>query len=129
MFVFSHTFLYYGNLLYPCSENYINISFTKNIWETHNFGMFVFSHTFLVLWKPTFPMFWEFSMKQKSKWISLVREKYGNTEISLILRYLVHLQLMRTHAIPNVWECTNSHKMEIFCEKQYHSQAVGFWGN
>ena len=52
-----------------------------------------------------------------------------NTEISHSLRYLADLELMRTHGIPNVCECTNSHKMEIFCGKPYHSQAVGFWGN
>ena len=54
---------------------------------------------------------------------------WENTEISHILRYLADLELMRTHTIPNVWECTNSHKMEIFCGKPYHSQAVGFWEN
>ena len=37
-----------------------------------------------------------------------------------------NLELMITHAIANVWECANSHKMEIFCAKPYHSQAVGF---
>ena len=51
---------------------------------------------------------------------------WENTEISHILRYLADLELMRTHAIPNVWECANSHKMKIFCGKPYHSQAVGF---
>ena len=51
---------------------------------------------------------------------------WENTEISHIVRYLADLELMRTHSIPNVWECTNSHKMEIFCGKPYHSQAVGF---
>ena len=40
---------------------------------------------------------------------------WENTEISHILRHLSGLELMRTHAIPNVWECTISHKMEIFC--------------
>ena len=65
------------------------------------------------------PKIWE-------KLIYLVREKYGKTQISHILRYLAYLELMRTHAIPNVWECANSHKMEIFCGKPYHSQAVGF---
>ena len=49
-----------------------------------------------------------------------------NTEISHILHYLADLELMRNHAIPNVWECTNFHKMETFCGKPYHSQAVGF---
>ena len=53
-----------------------------------------------------------------------------NTEISHILRrYLTDLELMRTYAIPNVWECKNSHEMEILCGKPYHSQPVGFWGN
>ena len=52
-----------------------------------------------------------------------------NTEISHSLCYLADLELMRTHGIPNVCECTNSHKMEIFCGKPYHSQAMGFWGN
>ena len=51
---------------------------------------------------------------------------WQNTEISHILRCLSDLELMRTHAIPTVRECTNSHKMEIFCGKPYHSQAVGF---
>ena len=49
-----------------------------------------------------------------------------NTEISHSLRYLADLEFMRTHGIPNVCECTNSHKMEILCGKPYHSQAVGF---
>ena len=40
-------------------------------------------------------------------------------------RYHADLELMRTNAIPNVWECTNSHKMETFWGKPYHSQAVG----
>ena len=52
-----------------------------------------------------------------------------NTEIPHSLRYLADLELMRTHGIPNVCECTKSHKMKIFCGKPYHSQAVGFWGN
>ena len=40
---------------------------------------------------------------------------WETTEISHILRYLAYLELMKIHAIPNVWECANSHKMEIFC--------------
>ena len=52
-----------------------------------------------------------------------------NTEISHSFRYLADLELMRTHGIPNVCECTNSNKMKIFCGESYHSQAVGFWGN
>ena len=54
---------------------------------------------------------------------------WENTKISHVLRCLADLELMRTNAIPNVWECINSHKMEIFCGKPYHSQAVGFWEN
>ena len=49
-----------------------------------------------------------------------------NTEISHSLRYLADLEFMRTHGIPDVCECTNSHKMEVFCGKPYHSHAVGF---
>ena len=52
-------FLYYENLPFPCFGNCIDFSLTQNIWETTNFGMFVFSHTFPVLWKSTFPTFWE----------------------------------------------------------------------
>ena len=33
---------------------------------------------------------------------------------------------MKTYAILDVWGCTNSHNMDIFCEKSYRSQAVGF---
>ena len=36
---------------------------------------------------------------------------------------------METHAITNACECANSHAMEIFSGKPYHSQAVGLWGN
>ena len=53
---------------------------------------------------------------------------WENTKISHILRCLADSELMRTHAIPNVCECKNSHKMEVFCGKPYHSQAVGFFG-
>ena len=42
-----------------------------------------------------------------------------NTRIFHSLRYLVDLELMRTHGIPNVCECTNSHKMEIFCGNSF----------
>ena len=35
---------------------------------------------------------------------------WENTVISHIRRYLADLELMRTYAIPNVWECENSHK-------------------
>ena len=54
---------------------------------------------------------------------------WENTKISHILRYLADLELKRTLAIPNIWECTNSRKMEIFCVKPYLNQAEGFWGN
>ena len=33
---------------------------------------------------------------------------------------------MKSNATPNVWESTNSHEMETFCGKPYHSQVVGF---
>ena len=65
-------------------------------------------------------------LKIWGKWISIVRGKYGKTQDFpySLLPYI--LRVMRTHAIPNVWKCANSHKMEIFCGKPYHSQAVGF---
>ena len=51
---------------------------------------------------------------------------WKNTEISHILWYLAALELLGTHAISNVWECTNSHKMEIFYGKPYYFGDVGF---
>ena len=33
---------------------------------------------------------------------------WENIEISHILRYLADLTLMRTHATPNIWECTQN---------------------
>ena len=33
---------------------------------------------------------------------------------------LQDLELMRNHALPNLWECANSHK-EMFCGKPYQS--------
>ena len=50
---------------------------------------------------------------------------WENAKISHILLCLVDLELMGTHAIPNVWECANSHKMEIFWGKPFHSQSMG----
>ena len=50
---------------------------------------------------------------------------WENTKISHILRYLADLELKRTLAILNIWECTNSRKMEIFCGKPYLNQAEG----
>ena len=71
----------------------------------------------------TIPKIWE-------QWIYFITGKvWENTEIFHTLRYLADVELMRTHAIPNVWECTNSDKMDIFFGKPYHSEAVGFWGN
>ena len=68
--------------------------------------------------------------KMWGKWIYLnTRKVWENTEIFHILRYLADLDLIRTHAIPNVWECTNSPKMEMFCGKPYYTQGVGFLGN
>ena len=57
------------------------------------------------------------------------RKVSENTEIFHIPCYLEDFELMRTHTIPDLWECTNSHKMEIFSGQSYHSQTVGFWGN
>ena len=51
---------------------------------------------------------------------------WENIEVSQILHYLTDLELMRTHAIPNVSECAISHNMEMFCGKPYPSQAVVF---
>ena len=56
-------------------------------------------------------------------------KRWENTEISHIFRCLRTLKLKRTHANPNVWECTNSHIMEVFGGKPYHSQIVGSSGN
>ena len=53
---------------------------------------------------------------------------WENTEIFYNFRYPADLELIRNHAIPIVWECTNSHKTENFCGKPYHSRAVGFSG-
>ena len=36
---------------------------------------------------------------------------------------LTDLELMKTHVIPNVWDCTNFNNMKIFCGKPYHSQS------
>ena len=35
-------------------------------------------------------------------------------------------ELVKIHAIPNIWECTNSQNKEIAFGKPYHSQAVSF---
>ena len=50
----------------------------------------------------------------------------GKQRFPYFLHYLADLELMRTHVIPNVWECANSHKMEIFRVKPYNSQTVSF---
>ena len=42
-----------------------------------------------------------------------------NTEISHSVRYLSDLDFIRTHGIPNVCECTNSHEKEVYSGK-YH---------
>ena len=39
-----------------------------------------------------------------------------DTEISHSLRYLTDLEFLRTHGIPNVCECTNSHKWKYSME-------------
>ena len=52
-------FPYYGNPLSLCFGNSLDFCFTRNIYKIHKCQMFLFSHTFHVLWKSTFPMFWE----------------------------------------------------------------------
>ena len=47
-------FPYYVNSLFPYFGNCMYFCFTRNIWETHYFGMFVFSHIFPLLWEFTF---------------------------------------------------------------------------
>ena len=79
-------------------------------------------HTITKIWKKWIPIAREKNLHSTGK----VRE---NTEISHSLCYLSDLEFMRNHGIPNVCKCTNSHKMEIFCGRPYHSQAVGFWGS
>ena len=59
----------------------------------------------------------------------IMEQVWENTDNSLVLLYFTDLGLMKTHVILTVWECTNSHNMEVFCWKPYHSEAVGFWGN
>ena len=67
--------------------------------------------------------------KRWDEGIPILQNKYGKTETTPSSALLTDLELMKTHAIPNVWECPNSHNMEIFCGKPYHSQAVGFGRN
>ena len=45
-----------------------------------------------------------------------MRKAWENTEISHIFCYLADLELMRTHAILNVWESTNSRKWKYSVE-------------
>ena len=49
-----------------------------------------------------------------------------NTDNSQFLLYLTDLEMMKTYATRNVWECTSSHNMEIPCGKPYRPQAVRF---
>ena len=53
--IFLILFQYYENSLFPCFRNCMDFCFT----QTHKFKMLVFSQVFPVLWKSTFPMFWE----------------------------------------------------------------------
>ena len=46
----------------------------------------------------------------------------------IMLRLHMFLEL-NAHKLNSACECTNSYKMEIFCGKPQHSQAVGFWGS
>ena len=123
----TQTFQSYGFLTYfMCSINPCNFQ---------NMGC-VNSHVKGKVWENTnIPKLWVsyvFHMKQKSiqfpshRWIPTLRNK--NRKIRAIPRFCSSL-LMKTHPVSNVWECTNSYKMEIFCGKPYHSQAAGFWRN
>ena len=56
---FSILFPYNGNPLFPCFGNCMDFCIKRKISETLNFEMFVFSHIFPLLWKFTFPIFWE----------------------------------------------------------------------
>ena len=89
----------------------VNSHSTKKVWEK------------TILSEPeihTIPKTW-------GKWISIVWEKYWKTQRFSI--FFATPQLNLFHAILDVWECTNSHKMEILCRKPYHSLGVSFWGN
>ena len=78
------------------------------------------------------------------KVIPIEREKYKKIQTFQIYGFLKYfkwsrnpynsqnmgkVELIRTHATPNVSEFANSNKMEIFCGTSYHSQAVGFLEN
>ena len=56
---------------------------------------------------------------------SLTEQVWKNTDNTGVLVFLTDFELVGTHAIPSVWKCTNSHNMEIFYGKPYHSQAAG----
>ena len=74
---------------------------------------------------------WNISPSIHKPWMNshITEQVWENTGNSQVLLYPTDLKLMKTHAIPSVWECTNSHNLEIFCGKPYHSQVVGFWRN
>ena len=58
---------------------------------------------------------------QKMGWVnSHITEQVGqNTD-----KFCSTLEILH-----DVWECTNSRNMEMFCGKSYRSQAVDFWRN
>ena len=63
------------------------------------------------------------------EWIPILQNKCGKVQDnSQLLLFFTDFKLMGNCAIPNVWECTNSHNMEIFCKISYF-QDVGVWGN
>ena len=63
------------------------------------------------------------------EWIPILQNKCGKgQDNSQLLLFFTDFELMGNCAISNVWECTNSHNMEIFCKKPY-SQDLGVWGN
>ena len=52
------------------------------------------------------------------EWIPILQNKCGKAQDnSQLLLFFTDFELMGNCAISNVWECTNSHNMEIFCKK------------
>ena len=92
------------------------------------------SHSIEKWEKTNIPKLWGseiFHVKQKA----MKFPNYGKSELpyygtsvkntnSQVLLYLTDLEFMGTHAIPNAWQCANSHIMEIFCGKP----AISFPG-
>ena len=54
------------------------------------------------------------------------RTSMGKHRNSQLLLYLTDLELMKTHAIPNVWECENFHNMVNILLKTISFAGCGF---